>query len=146
MDDADRLRGRIEELTVAISVHSLPHAADALGKAAVTVQQLRALTAIVVDDGATTTGLAASFGVSVATMSKLLDRMIAQGLLERVPDVSDNRIRRLAASGLGREIVAGMLGARPELGEDILRGLSQEELAALALGLGAIHREITRGS
>ncbi|MGH8954560.1 MAG: MarR family winged helix-turn-helix transcriptional regulator [Microbacterium sp.] len=146
MDDADRLRGRIEELTVAISVHSLPHAADALSKAAVTVQQLRALTAIVVDDGATTTGLAASFGVSAATMSKLLDRMINQGLLERVPDVSDNRIRRLAASGLGREVVAGMLGARPELGEDVLRGLSQEELAALALGLGAIHREITRGS
>lgn len=139
-----RVRERIAALTIAISVRSLPRIVGALTESKITVQQLKVLTAIVVEDGATISGLAHASGVSTATMSKLVDRLVTQRLIERLADSDDQRVRRLQPTSLGRDVVSEVLGARPELGNDVLQGLDMEELEALERGLQAINRELQR--
>lgn len=137
-------RERVRELTVAVSVRSVPRVLTPLLQTTLTIQQLKALTTIAVSDGATTTDLVDQFAVSMATMSKLIDRLVSNGLVERRPDADDQRVRRLHPTAAGRTVVANVLGRRPELGDDVLRGLSLDELRGLEVGLGAINRELRR--
>ena len=136
------MRRRIESLTLAITVRAIPQIVGPLLQTNLTFQQFKILTSLVVAEGATTSELARTFEVSMATMSKLVDRLVAQGLVNRTEDPTDRRVRRVLASDLGRTVVAELLGARPELGNDILEGLSVEELRALETGMRAIHREL----
>jgi len=107
-----------------------------------TIQQLKVLTSIVVSDHSTTSDLASSFEVSLATMSKLVERLVEQHLVERLTDAVDQRVRRLVPTTLGRDVIGKIMAARPEMGADILDGLTIDELESLALGLRAINREL----
>lgn len=55
-------------------------------------------------------------------------------------------MRRVTPTTLGRAAVRHLMGERPELGSDVLNGLSVEELRALETGLRAIGRELARTS
>nr|WP_277605884.1 MarR family transcriptional regulator [Glycomyces sp. L485] len=107
-----------------------------------TIQQLKVLSSIVVRESSTTSGLADDFAVSIPTMSRLMDRLVNQDLIERAPDDGDQRVRRLRPTRLGRAVVAEILGARPELGNDVIDGLSLDELHALEIGMRAVNREL----
>lgn len=133
---------KIDALTLAISVRSLPRMVGSLLSTHLTIQQLKVLTAIVVSDRSSTSDLASTFAVSLATMSKLLERLVEQGLVERVTDAGDQRVRRLHPTPLGRDVIGKIMAARPEMGTDILDGLSLDELESLAVGLRAISREL----
>jgi DNA-binding MarR family transcriptional regulator len=140
--DREEVQQRIESLTIAITVRSIPRIVGSLLETKLTIQQLKALTSLVVADGMTTSALAQSFQVSMATISKLVDRLVAQGLVERRLSAEDQRTRRLEPTDLGRAVVGELLGARPELGGDVLARLSFDELCALEVGLRAINREL----
>lgn len=141
-EDAADLRQRIEALTIAISVRSVPRILGSLLGTKLTIQQLKVLTTIIVSTSSTTSDLVAEFGVSMATMSKLVDRLVEQGLVDRVLADGDQRVRILHPTALGRQVVQEIMGARPELGADVLAGLSVSELAALETGLRAVSREL----
>ncbi|MBW9110366.1 MarR family winged helix-turn-helix transcriptional regulator [Microbacterium ureisolvens] len=143
-DPATSALQRIEVLTLAISVRSLPLMVGSLLKTDLSIQQLKVLTGVVVTDISSTSELAASFAVSKATMSKLVDRLVDQALVERVVDGADHRVRRLVPTNLGRQVIAELMAARPEMGADVLRGLDLAELEALETGLRAVNREIQR--
>lgn len=128
------------DLTISISVRALPRIIGTLMESALTLQQLRVLTAVVVDEQATTSRLAAKFTVSNATMSKLIDRLVVGGLVERIVDVDDQRVRWLRSTELGRSVVSGVMGARPDVGGGVLDHLDADELHHLALGLRAVDR------
>lgn len=132
----------IDTLTLAISVRSLPRMVGSLLSTQLTIQQLKVLTAIVVSDHSSTSELASTFEVSLATMSKLVERLVEQALVERVTDAGDHRVRRLHPTALGRDVIGKIMAARPEMGSDILDGLSLDELESLAVGLRAINREL----
>ncbi|MEV8176396.1 MULTISPECIES: MarR family winged helix-turn-helix transcriptional regulator [unclassified Microbacterium] len=132
----------IDALTLAVSVRSLPRMIGSLLSTQLTIQQLKVLTSIVVSDHSTISGLASSFEVSLATMSKLVERLVDQHLVERLTDAVDQRVRRLAPTALGRDVIGKIMAARPEMGADILDGLTIDELESLALGLRAINREL----
>lgn len=136
----------IDALTLAISVRSLPRMVGSLLSTQLTIQQLKVLTAVVVSDHSSTSELASSFEVSLATMSKLVDRLAEQGLVERVTDSGDHRVRRLHPTPLGRDVIGKIMVARPEMGADILDGLSLDELESLSVGLRAINRELHAAS
>jgi len=138
----DDVQQRIETLTVAITVRSIPRIVGSLLRTKLTIQQLKILTSLVVADGLTVSALARDFDVSVATMSKLVDRLALQGLVERRTVEGDQRSRALRPTDLGRSVVGELLGARPELGDDVLAGLSLAELQALEVGMRAINREL----
>ena len=132
----------IDALTLAVSVRSLPRMIGSLLSTQLTIQQLKVLTSIVVSDHSTTSDLASSFEVSLATMSKLVERLVEQHLVERLTDAVDQRVRRLVPTTLGRDVIGKIMAARPEMGADILDGLTIDELESLALGLRAINREL----
>ncbi|MBT2486583.1 MULTISPECIES: MarR family winged helix-turn-helix transcriptional regulator [unclassified Microbacterium] len=132
----------IDALTLAVSVRSLPRMVGSLLSTQLTIQQLKVLSSIVVSDRSSTSDLASMFEVSLATMSKLVERLVDQGLVERLTDIADQRVRRLLPTSLGRDVIGKIMAARPEMGADILDGLSVDELEALAVGLRAINREL----
>jgi DNA-binding MarR family transcriptional regulator len=141
-EDRREVRKSIESLSVAISARSIPQIIGPLLETQLTIQQLKVLSSIVVNERSTTSGLAEDFDVSLPTMSRLVDRLAKQDLIERAPDDGDQRVRRLLPTGLGRAVVAEILGARPELGSDVLDGLSLDELRALETGMRAVNREL----
>ncbi|MCJ1674660.1 MULTISPECIES: MarR family transcriptional regulator [unclassified Rathayibacter] len=143
MDPRARALSDIERLSIAITIRSIPRVLAPLLTTDLTIQQLKALSVIVTtEEGATGAGLAQSFGVSMPSMSKLIDRLVASGLVVRETDRADQRVRRIHATDLGRAVVRELMAARPELGEDVLSRLSLEELEALETGLRAISREL----
>lgn len=143
MDPRARVVSDIEALSIAITVRSIPRVLAPLLTTELTIQQLKALSVIVTtEEGATGAGLAQSFGVSMPSMSKLVDRLVSQDLVARETDRLDQRVRRIHATDLGRAVVRELMAARPELGEDVLSRLSLDELEALETGLRAISREL----
>jgi DNA-binding MarR family transcriptional regulator len=142
ISERDEVQQRIESLTIAISVRSVPRIVGSLLESKLTVQQLKAVTSLVIAEGMTASALAQSFSVSMPTISKLVDRLVGQGLVERRATDGDQRVRLLVPTALGRAVVAQTLAARPELGGDVLARLSLEELRALEIGMRAVSREI----
>lgn len=133
----------IDAAAVLIAVRAVPLALKPLLSSELTIQQLKTLSVIVTATGGMTgSDLAASFGVSLASMSKLLDRLHAAGLIERRAGEGDRRVRLVTATDLGRTVVRRSIAARPEFGADILEGLDDSELAALERSLLAINREL----
>ncbi|WP_157974692.1 MarR family winged helix-turn-helix transcriptional regulator [Glycomyces dulcitolivorans] len=136
------MRKSIESLTVAISARSIPRILGSLLETQLTIQQLKVLSSVVVSEAATTSGLAEDFEVSLPTMSRLVDKLVKQDLIERAADDGDQRVRRLRPTELGRAVVGQILGARPELGSDVIDGLTLDELRALETGMRAVNREL----
>ena len=108
-----------------------------------TIQQLRVLIILVTtEEGATGRSLSTSFGVSMASMSGLLDRLVAQGVAARSPDPHDQRVRRVRATPLGTSVVQRLMVARP-FRDDILMNLRMEDLRALEQGFRAVSEQIS---
>lgn len=118
---------------------TLPEAARVLLETDLTLQQLKVLTVLIAaPDGIAMRGLAEACGVSMASMSTMVDRLVAQNAARREVDPHDQRVRRLHATALGRQIVQRLAGARPEFAQDILARLSLADLRALEQGLRAV--------
>lgn len=129
----------VEALALTISIRSIPMSLEPLLKTDLTIAQLKVLSLVVTsEDGATGGGLAETFGVSMATTSKHVDRLVEQGLVTREFDADDQRVRRIRATELGRAVVLRMMASRPELGSEVLRDLTTEDLRALEQGLRAV--------
>ena len=142
-DDRETVQQSIDALTIAITIRSIPRILQPILSTDLTIQQLKVLSVIVTsEDGATSGGLVDTFGVSMASMSKLVDRLVAAGLTTRSFDPNDQRVRRIYATNLGRSVVRELMATRPELGGDVLAGLTVDELRALETGLRAISREL----
>lgn len=141
-DDArTRTMASIEALSIAITVRSIPRVLQPLMATDLTIQQLKALTVIVTTgEGATGAGLAQTFSISMPSISKLVDRLAAAGLVTRRDDPADHRVRRIHATDLGRAVVRELMAARPELGGDVLARLTDDELRSLEVALRAISR------
>ncbi|GEK78991.1 hypothetical protein ABA31_03420 [Agrococcus baldri] len=111
-----------------------------------TMQQLKVLMILMtVPDGGTIQSLAKTIGVSLATMSGIVDRLEAQAMIERTPDPHDQRVRRVFATGEGRETIQHLLAARPELSRTPLSRLAIDDLRALARGVRALVRATREG-
>ena len=135
----DAIVRSVEALALTISIRSIPMSLEPLLKTDLTIAQLKVLSLVVTsEDGATGGGLAETFGVSMATTSKHVDRLVEQGLVTRAFDADDQRVRRIRATELGRAVVLRMMASRPELGSEVLRDLATEDLRALEQGLRAV--------
>ena len=71
--------------------------------------------------------MAALCEVEPITVGRLVDRLEARGLIERRPDPTDRRIRRLHLLPAAADIIAKIEAYRRELSDYLLDGLSAEE-------------------
>ncbi|WAP50475.1 MarR family transcriptional regulator [Arthrobacter sp. ATA002] len=145
--DVQRERARVLKKLKALSdsyqASTLPLLLDSLLTTDLTIQQLKVLAVLATtEDGATGRGLADSFGVSLASMSGLIDRLVAQGAAARNRDGKDGRVRRVHATPLGRTLVRRLVADPPELSSALLARLPLEDLQALERGLTAVYAEL----
>ena len=94
-------------------------------------------------DGASQTALARGAGRDKAGMTRLLDRMEREGLLERRADPADRRVSRVFLTPAGRALHGELLPIVSQVIEKALQGVDEAELAALRHGLKHIHQNLT---
>ena len=140
-DERAQLLEQIVEVQNVFETSSLRSFLEPLMTLDLTIQQLRVLAILVAEGGATTgQGLSKMLAVYLATVSGIVDRLEAHGMLQRVPDPSDQRVRRILATPRGRKTVQHLLTAQSRFNPEPLGSLEIDDLRALARGLRAVAR------
>jgi DNA-binding MarR family transcriptional regulator len=125
-----------------IGAHGMRRRLGPLLETPLTVQQLRCLTALVVDGSGTPAHLSELLQVSPATTTGIVDRLVRAGMVDRAPDARDGRGRVLSPTDAGQRVVRELLASDVQTDAAVLAGLTAEELAALHTGLGGVLREL----
>lgn len=125
----------LEQLTqalVGITAQSL----DALD-GAVTVSQFRLLRTLDALGHVPSSALAAALGSAASSVTRLVDKLEATGMVVRGSDSHSRSIVTLQVTGAGREVVAAVLARRRALLEAVLDAMTpgERERAADAAGL-----------
>jgi DNA-binding MarR family transcriptional regulator len=97
-----------------------------------TMQQLKVLMLLSQHDGIASADLTRRLGVSLATLSGIVDRLVAQGYVTRTEDQHDRRIRRIHLSPAGREILTELNDGGTKAQRRLLDRLDDETLGMLA--------------
>ncbi|BCJ54465.1 MarR family transcriptional regulator [Actinoplanes sp. NBRC 14428] len=90
--------------------------------------------------------LAGLLGVSLATLSGMVDRLVAHDLVTRAEDPNDRRVRRIMLSAGGRELISRIITAGAEKQARLLRKLTDEELRTVRDAMVALVRVATEES
>jgi DNA-binding MarR family transcriptional regulator len=93
-----------------------------------TMPQMKALICAVQHDGATSGQIARSLGVTLPTITGVVDRLAEQSLVTRREDPEDRRITRVLPTARGRTMVDELLRYRNEMVTEILSRLDTEQL------------------
>ncbi|MFI5842057.1 MarR family transcriptional regulator [Catenuloplanes sp. NPDC051500] len=103
--------------------------------------QLRAmLTLEEISGGINLRGLAERLGVVLSSASRLSDRLVAAGLLERRQSDEDRREVLVRLSSSGRRLLADLRSRRRERLAEVLSRMTPEDRAALRRGLEAFRK------
>jgi DNA-binding MarR family transcriptional regulator len=100
--------------------------------------QMKALHFLYGDDHVSVKSLGETLGLSLAAMSRAADELVQRGLVDRTEDPSDRRIKRLALTVQGRELVMKMRELRMAGFEQFVATLTPKEQAQLAKALEPI--------
>lgn len=92
------------------------------------MQQFRVLGFVVKDPGMTGHELGESLGVSAPTASGLVDRLVEKGLLERVDDATDRRIRRLHITEEGMALTRQLDSLLQRAMVEVIKNMTVEDL------------------
>jgi DNA-binding MarR family transcriptional regulator len=118
---------------------------DPLLSVHLTMPQLKIMLALAVRGGASGQELTTVMGVSLATITGIVDRLVAQDLVLRREDPKDRRVRRLELTGAGQDLIDGILTAGAAHQRRLLERLDAGGLTtiehALQLMLGAAEAE-----
>ena len=77
-------------------------------------------------------------GLSLAAISRAADGLVQRGLVDRVEDPRDRRIKRLSVTPAGDELISRIVQARLAGIEDFVASLSAKERAQLDKALAPI--------
>ena len=96
-----------------------------------TMPQLKTLLCVAQAGDATSGQIARGLGVSLSTVTGIVDRLTEQHLVSRREDPEDRRVTRVLPTASGREMVRRLLRYRDERLTSLLGKLSPEELATV---------------
>ena len=109
-----------------------------------TMQQVRVLSHIAKDPGITGHELGDRLSVSAPTASGLIDRLVEKGLIIRVDDPDDRRVRRLHPTELGLDVIRQMDSMFGRALGVVIERLSLEDLQLLLRGSQAMLNALDR--
>ncbi|MCD9625562.1 MarR family winged helix-turn-helix transcriptional regulator [Rhabdothermincola salaria] len=95
------------------------------------------------EDGRTQANLAAALGVEPPTVTKMLQRMEASGLVDRRPDATDRRAIRVHLTPKGRKLKTKVDKLWTELQSRTVAGLSDRQQASLRSLLNSLEANLT---
>ncbi|AHH94918.1 MarR family transcriptional regulator [Kutzneria viridogrisea] len=96
-----------------------------------TIRQLKVLLTLVQRGSSSGHELTQEMGVSLATVTGVVDRLAAQGLVVRREDPADRRVRRLEPTEKATKLVTSIMDAGNAQYRELLSRLEVEELQAL---------------
>jgi len=112
---------------------------NAIAELDLSFTQLKALCALEMDgEERSVKALAASMGVSLATMSRAVDGLFERGFVEREEDPVDRRMKRVRLTEAGRTVPRALNEARLSALADLMGSLEENEAGALEHALGLI--------
>jgi DNA-binding MarR family transcriptional regulator len=109
-----------------------------------TMPQLKALVCVAQSGDATSGQIARGLGVSLSTVTGIVDRLSEQGLVTRREDPEDRRITRIQPTPSGRDLVTRLLRYRDERLTSLLASLSPDELATVERAFEYLANAATR--
>jgi len=118
-DEKDQLIDRIEEVEEWFLMLTVRDRSSGLFSLNLTIQQLRVLMLLFAEGGMSAHKLAEAVGVSLATLTGIVDRLEARALVHRSLDPHDRRVRRIDLTTEGRALVSDFI----ELGRERKRSL-----------------------
>ncbi len=96
-----------------------------------TMQQLKVIVALSFHESASGQELARELGIGLGTLTGIVDRLVAHGLLTRREDPADRRVRRLTLTTQGRTLTDEMLDAGTANWRHLLTRLDTDTLRDL---------------
>jgi DNA-binding MarR family transcriptional regulator len=128
----DRIDGQVESVVsasrvlVAVSAQSLARVDDT-----VTAPQLRALVAVASHGTMTAIALAEALGVHASSATRICDRLVTAGLLDRRDDPSDRRFLLIGLTKKGQTLVGSIMRRRRAAIRRILSRIPADERAGI---------------
>jgi DNA-binding MarR family transcriptional regulator len=115
---------------------------ELLRRRGISVPVWRVLASLVGSQGETVTGLAETCLLQQPTMTKLLDRMVRDGLVKRMQDTRDRRVVRVALTTRGEVMATELVQlARQHEAEVLARHPEAEAMAIKSLLRGIVARQ-----
>ncbi|ACM19091.1 winged helix-turn-helix transcriptional regulator, MarR family [Geotalea daltonii FRC-32] len=103
-------------------------------------------------DGTRQKDLAASIGIEGPSIVRLLDTLIAKGLIQRVEDATDRRAKLLSLTAEGKSLVARIQKTVTTLENKLLTEFTESDVSQMARlilrledNLGNLHRQLNNG-
>ncbi len=93
-------------------------------------------------DGTRQKDLAASVGIECPSLVRLLDTLVAKGLIERSEDATDRRAKLLRLTSEGREIVVRIRETVKALESEILSPFTDGDIVRLAELIGRLESAV----
>lgn len=93
-------------------------------------------------DGLSQTDLAAAVGLDGSSLVRLLDALVAQGLIERQPHTSDRRVKLVHLTDAGRRTAAGIRKRLAAIEDELLADLDDATAQALLQAFDHIEARI----
>ncbi|WP_051799911.1 MarR family winged helix-turn-helix transcriptional regulator [Catenuloplanes japonicus] len=131
-DVRDRLIARIMDTQRRLQYLFAHDRSNPLFDAHLTMPQLKILLVVAAGGGSSGQELQRFMGVSLATLTGIVDRLVAHDLVIRQEDPHDRRVRRVALTPHGRDTVDRIIMAGAERQARVLRRMTAEELETIA--------------
>lgn len=131
-DSREELIDRIERAESALRRLAIQKGDLGLFAMDLTMQQLKVLLVLAASGARTSHDLAQALGVGATTLTGIVDRLEARGLVVRKPDARDRRVRLVALSDQGEGLVRDAHELHREHARRLLGRLEPRLLANLA--------------
>jgi DNA-binding MarR family transcriptional regulator len=125
---------RASRVVTAVVTSSLLEA----GEGSLTLPQLRGLVLVASGRATSTTELAAALEVHASSASRLVDRLVAAGLVRRAPSPRDRRQVVLATTAAGRRTLDAVMEHRRQRFRALLARLDEPTRRSLSAALDAL--------
>ena len=120
--------------------HRLDQQAHEIG---LTSAQWRVLVYLARNEGCNQAALAEIMDMEPITLSRHLDRMVADGQTERRPDPEDRRAYRIFLTEHGRSLVTAFRSVTSSVMAETVAGISEAEISMMIELLGRIRTNLT---
>ena len=110
----------------------------ALGEAGASAEQWRVLDRLSDEQGRPIGELAQDLSMNPPTMTKLIDRMVATGLVQRILDATDNRRVLVVITDAGLALYGKLSAKASDFHEDLKGTLSERQTEQLSKLLGQL--------
>lgn len=131
-ESQDELIDRIERAESSLRKLAIQKGDLGLFAMDLTMQQLKVLLVLAASGSRTSHDLAQALGVGATTLTGIVDRLEARGLVVRKPDTRDRRVRLVALSEAGESLVRDAHELHREHSRRLLSRLEPRLLANLA--------------